>query len=85
MPGAMTIKEIVESMEPGADIVKIFPGELFGPGIIKAVRGPIPYAKMCLPGGVSLDNVEEWIECRRRGRGSGRQAYRRGEKPAITI
>lgn len=62
MPGAMTIKEIVESMEAGADIVKIFPGELFGPGIIKAVRGPIPYAKMMPTGGVSLDNVEEWIK-----------------------
>ncbi len=62
MPGAMTIKEIIESMEAGADIVKIFPGELFGPGIIKAVRGPIPYAKMMPTGGVSLDNVEEWIK-----------------------
>ena len=62
MPGAMTIKEIVESMEAGAEIVKIFPGELFGPAIIKAVRGPIPYAKMMPTGGVSLDNVEQWIK-----------------------
>ena len=29
MPGAMTIKEVVESMEAGADIVKIFPGEFY--------------------------------------------------------
>ena len=62
MPGAMTIKEIVEAMEAGADIVKIFPGELFGPGIIKAVRGPIPYAKLMPTGGVNLDNVQEWIQ-----------------------
>ena len=61
MPGAMTIKEIVESMEAGADIVKIFPGELFGPAIIKAVSGPIPHAKMMPTGGVSLENVHEWI------------------------
>ncbi|MDN5276182.1 MAG: 2-dehydro-3-deoxyphosphogluconate aldolase / (4S)-4-hydroxy-2-oxoglutarate aldolase [Clostridiales bacterium] len=62
MPGAMTIKEVVEAMEAGADIVKIFPGELFGPQIIKAILGPIPYAKLMPTGGVSLDNVEEWIK-----------------------
>jgi 2-dehydro-3-deoxyphosphogluconate aldolase/(4S)-4-hydroxy-2-oxoglutarate aldolase len=62
MPGAMTVKEVVEAMESGADIVKVFPGELFGPGFIKAVKGPIPYAKMMPTGGVSLDNVQEWIK-----------------------
>jgi len=61
MPGAMTIKEVVEAMQAGADIVKVFPGELFGPKFIKAVKGPIPYAKMMPTGGVSLDNVNEWI------------------------
>ena len=60
--GAMTIKEIVEGMEAGADIIKIFPGEVFGPTIIKAVRGPIPYAKMMPTGGVSLENVDQWIK-----------------------
>ncbi len=62
MPGAMTIKEVVEAMEAGADIVKIFPGEAFGPKILKAIKGPIPYAKMMPTGGVSVDNVGEWIK-----------------------
>lgn len=62
MPGAMTIKEVVEAMEAGADIIKIFPGELFGPKIIKAIKGPIPYAKMMPTGGVDIDNVGEWIK-----------------------
>lgn len=62
MPGAMTIKEVVECMEAGADIVKIFPGELFGPAIIKAVKGPLPQARLMPTGGVSLDNVNEWIK-----------------------
>jgi len=62
MPGAMTIKEVVEAMEAGADIIKIFPGEAFGPKIIKAIKGPIPYAKMMPTGGVSVDNVGEWIK-----------------------
>lgn len=62
MPGAMTIKEVVECMEAGADIVKVFPGELFGPAIIKAIKGPIPYAQLMPTGGVSLDNAGEWIK-----------------------
>ena len=62
MPGAMTIKEVVECMEAGADIVKIFPGELFGPAIIKAIKGPIPQAPLMPTGGVGLENVGEWIK-----------------------
>lgn len=62
MPGAMSIKEVVEAMEAGGDIIKIFPGELFGPKIIKAILGPIPYAKLMPTGGVNLDNVGEWIK-----------------------
>ena len=61
MPGAMTIKEVVECMEAGADIVKIFPGNLFGPKIIKAIKGPLPHARMMPTGGVSAENAGEWI------------------------
>lgn len=62
MAGAMTIKEGVECMEAGADIVKIFPGSLFGPAIIKAIKGPIPQMKMMPTGGVNADNAGEWIK-----------------------
>ncbi|KJS84465.1 MAG: ketohydroxyglutarate aldolase [Peptococcaceae bacterium BICA1-8] len=62
MPGAMTVTEVVEAMELGADIIKLFPGELMGPGAIKAIKGPLPQASLMPTGGVSLDNVEEWIK-----------------------
>ena len=42
MPGAMSIAEVVAGMEAGADIIKVFPGELFGPKILKSIHGPIP-------------------------------------------
>lgn len=61
IPGAMTIKEVVEAMELGADIIKVFPGEAVGPGFIKAIKGPLPHASLMPTGGVSLDNVQEWI------------------------
>ena len=61
MPGCMTINEMVEAMEAGADIIKVFPGSAFGPGIINAIKGPLPQAVLMPTGGVSIDNVSEWI------------------------
>jgi len=62
MPGVMSIKEIVEAMEAGAQILKAFPGEILGPGFIKAVRGPLPKVQIMPTGGVNVDNVADWIK-----------------------
>jgi|SRR5205085_1485462 len=62
MPGVMTIREVIEALEVGADIVKLFPGEAYGPAIIKAIRGPLPQAPLMPTGGVDLTNVGEWIK-----------------------
>jgi 2-dehydro-3-deoxyphosphogluconate aldolase/(4S)-4-hydroxy-2-oxoglutarate aldolase len=62
MPGAGSVKEVIEAMECGADIVKIFPGETLGPAFVKAVRGPLPHASLMPTGGVALENVAEWIQ-----------------------
>ena len=62
MPGVMSVREAVMAMESGADILKIFPADLFGPKIIKDIKGPLPYAKMMPTGGVTADNAGEWIK-----------------------
>lgn len=62
MPGAMSVKEVVEAMELGADIVKVFPGEVLKPNFIKAVKGPLPQANLMPTGGVALDNVRDWVK-----------------------
>lgn len=62
LPGAMTIQEVVRALEMGADIIKLFPGELYGPKFIKAIRGPLPQAELMPTGGVSVDNVSEWLK-----------------------
>ena len=61
LPGASTVREVVEAMECGADIVKVFPGETLGPAFIKAVKAPLPHANLMPTGGVSIDNVGSWI------------------------
>lgn len=62
MPGVMSVREAVMAMEAGADILKIFPADLFDPKIIKDIKGPLPYAKMMPTGGVTADNAGEWIK-----------------------
>jgi len=62
MPGAGTVREVVEAMECGADIVKVFPGETLGPEFIKAVKAPLPQASLMPTGGVSIENAAAWIK-----------------------
>ncbi len=62
VPGVMTIKEAIQAMEAGADLLKVFPADLYGTKIIKDILGPLPYAKLMPTGGVSVDNAKEWVK-----------------------
>lgn len=62
MPGVMSVRDVVEALEAGADIVKLFPGEAFGPAMIRAIKGPLPQAPLMPTGGVDVSNVGEWIK-----------------------
>lgn len=62
MPGVMTVKEAVEALELGAEIIKVFPGSAFGPSIISAFKGPLPQGNFMPTGGVNLANVKDWIK-----------------------
>lgn len=61
LPGCGSVTEIVTAMENGADVVKLFPGGLLGASFIKDVHGPLPFAEMMPSGGVSIDNLDQWI------------------------
>jgi len=71
MPGIMTIKEAVEAMEAGADLLKLFPGELMGPKFIKAIKGPLPHVDIMPTGGVDVGNAAEWIKAGASALGAG--------------
>lgn len=62
MPGADNVRDVIEAMECGADIVKVFPGEVLGPEFIKAVMAPLPQAALMPTGGVSIENAAAWIK-----------------------
>ncbi|GGI65292.1 bifunctional 2-keto-4-hydroxyglutarate aldolase/2-keto-3-deoxy-6-phosphogluconate aldolase [Enterococcus alcedinis] len=61
LPGCGSVTEMVTAMESGADVVKLFPGGLFGANFIKDVHGPLPFAEMMPSGGVSIDNIDQWM------------------------
>lgn len=62
MPGIMTVREAVMALEAGVDILKVFPGNAFGPSIISSLRGPLPQAQFMPTGGVDVDNIDKWIK-----------------------
>ena len=62
MPAAITIKDAIEGLEAGAEIIKIFPAGLFGPAIISNFKGPLPQGNYMPTGGVTIDNLKDWIK-----------------------
>jgi 2-dehydro-3-deoxyphosphogluconate aldolase/(4S)-4-hydroxy-2-oxoglutarate aldolase len=62
MAGCMTPTEMIKALEAGVDVIKVFPGSVFGPSFIKAIKGPLPQAPLMPTGGVSLENVDQWIK-----------------------
>ncbi|MEW9053269.1 MAG: bifunctional 4-hydroxy-2-oxoglutarate aldolase/2-dehydro-3-deoxy-phosphogluconate aldolase [Neobacillus sp.] len=62
IPGVMTPTEVVQAYSAGADLLKVFPGDALGIDYIKNLMGPLPHIPMMPTGGVSLDNVEQFIK-----------------------
>lgn len=62
LPGVMSVKEAVEALDYGVDVIKVFPGNVSGPGMISSMKGPLPQANFMPSGGVSLDNVKDWVK-----------------------
>jgi 2-dehydro-3-deoxyphosphogluconate aldolase/(4S)-4-hydroxy-2-oxoglutarate aldolase len=61
LPGCFTPTEILSAWDAGADVVKVFPATSVGPSYFKDIRGPLPQIKLMPTGGVSIDNVGDWL------------------------
>ena len=62
IPGCFTPTEIVNALNSGIRLIKLFPGEALGPKYIKAIKAPIKDVRVMVTGGVNLENLEEWLE-----------------------
>lgn len=61
MAGAVTPTEVMRARRLGVDVVKLFPGSLGGPSHLKALRAPLPGLTYMPTGGVSADNLDQWL------------------------
>src|SRR5262249_8050216 len=61
MPGAFTPTEVVTAWEAGADVVKVFPADVGGPGYLKALRAPLPQIRLMPTGGGDFTTAEGFL------------------------
>ena len=62
LPGVMSPTEAITALEAGCDIIKVFPGNVVGPGAISSFKGPLPQGDFMPSGGVDVDNVDKWLK-----------------------
>lgn len=63
-PGCGSLTEIAIAEEMGCELVKLFPGSTYGPGFVKAIKGPQPWTSIMPTGGVSTEesNLRGWFD-----------------------
>lgn len=63
-PGCGSLTEIARAEELGCELVKLFPGGIYGPAFVKGVKGPQPWTSIMPTGGVSTgeDNLKGWFD-----------------------
>ena len=89
MPGAMTPTEIVSAWVAGAHFVKIFPAGDLGAGYVKAIRAPLAHIPMLAVGGITPENMADFLKAGVCGFGVGspilpKAALESGDYKAIT-
>jgi 2-dehydro-3-deoxyphosphogluconate aldolase / (4S)-4-hydroxy-2-oxoglutarate aldolase len=89
VPGAFTPTEILRAWTAGADIVKVFPSTVLGPGYIRDLLAPLPQLRLSPTGGVDQKNAGDWIKAGAVCVGTGsslvsKDAIAKNDWPAIT-
>jgi len=62
LSGAFTPTEVALAAELGADVIKIFPAEFFGPAYIKSLRAVFPQLKFLPTGGVTPQTLPDFLK-----------------------
>lgn len=62
IPGVFSPTEILTAYEHGTKMVKIFPANVFGPSYIKNILGPLPHVQAMVTGGITLENMNDYLD-----------------------
>ncbi len=81
-PGVATPTEAFAAIEAGADFLKLFPAEQFGPAIVKAWRAVLPKGMPLVPvGGITPESMAAYVAAGAAGFGLGSALYKPGMEP----
>ncbi|EJU0542998.1 2-dehydro-3-deoxy-6-phosphogalactonate aldolase [Salmonella enterica] len=84
-PGCATATEAFAALDAGAQALKIFPSSAFGPGYISALKAVLPPdVPLLAVGGVTPENLAQWIKAGCVGAGLGSDLYRAGQSVECT-
>jgi 2-dehydro-3-deoxyphosphogluconate aldolase/(4S)-4-hydroxy-2-oxoglutarate aldolase len=77
IPGCATLTEIVTAKENGAEIIKVFPGSVLGPGFVSSIMPVVPDLKLMITGGVEPNekNLSAWFKAGATCVGMGSQLF----------
>lgn len=82
-PGVATPTEGFAALDAGADMLKLFPAEQIGPDVVQAWRAVFPRSVPLVPvGGVTPENIREFVAAGATGFGFGSALYKPGMGPA---
>ena len=64
MPGCGSVTEIAMAQQAGCDVCKLFPADVLGVAFVKAIKGPMPWTKLMITGGVKPEesNIKAWFD-----------------------
>jgi 2-dehydro-3-deoxyphosphogalactonate aldolase len=80
LPGFFNPTEAFALLEAGADAIKLFPAEVLGPPMLRALRAVLPTSAIVIPvGGVDANQVAPWLDAGARGLGVGSAIYKPGD------
>lgn len=74
-PGAFTPSEIYKAWTLGASMVKVFPTTALGPAYIRDIKAPLNQIKLLPTGGITLENMNDFMEAGANGLGIGSELF----------
>ena len=86
VPGFFTPTEAFALLKAGADAIKLFPAEVLGPPMLKALKAVLPKDTLVVPvGGISEKSIPPWIAAGANGFGAGSSIYMPGDNAKTVL
>lgn len=79
MAGFATASEAFAALAAGAQALKLFPAETYGPAHLRALRAVLPACPIYAVGGITTHTLANWVRAGCDGAGIGSELYRAGQ------